>query len=148
MNRRPPEGAVPQHYFKEGLYKRYPAEWLEEAKPQPVEVMPGEATTTTTRVAEAARTIKTGLNKELKGNIFDLGERSSADLMRTTQIKIAQYIGSLYGGDIMGELETKTEFVAVPPEFPQTAKDKQAGYETMIRATQRNNLANLRRKKI
>ena len=56
------------------------------------------------------RTVKTGLNKELEGNIFDLGERSSADLMRTTQIKIAQYIGSLYGGDIMGELETKTEF--------------------------------------
>ena len=44
---------------------------------------------------------KTGLNKELEGNIFDLGERSSADLMRTTQIKIAQYVGSHYGGDIM-----------------------------------------------
>ena len=43
------------------------------------------------------RTVKTGLNKELEGNIFDLGERSSADLMRNTQIKIAQYIGSMYG---------------------------------------------------
>ena len=42
------------------------------------------------------KSVKTGLNKELEGNIFDLGERSSADLMRTTQIKIAQYIGSLY----------------------------------------------------
>ena len=52
MNRRPPEGAVPQHYFKEVVYKRYPAAWLEEAKPQPEEVMPGEATTTTW-VAEA-----------------------------------------------------------------------------------------------
>ncbi len=27
------------------------------------------------------KTIKTGLNKELEGNIFDLGERSSADLI-------------------------------------------------------------------
>jgi hypothetical protein len=26
-------------------------------------------------------TLKTGLNKELEGNIFDLDERSSADLM-------------------------------------------------------------------
>ena len=60
-----------------------------------------------------------GLNKELEGNIFDLGERSSADLMWTTQIKIAQYIESLYSGDIMGELKTKKEFVALAPEYPQ-----------------------------
>ena len=78
------------------------------------------------------RVVKTGLNKDLDGNIFDLGERSSADLMRTTQIKIAQYIGSLYGGDIMGELQTKTEFVAVMPEYPQLVKDKQTRYEDMI----------------
>jgi hypothetical protein len=50
------------------------------------------------------RSTKMGLNKELEANIFDLGERSSANLMRTTQIKIAQYIGSLYGGNIMGDL--------------------------------------------
>ena len=49
------------------------------------------------------RSTKTGLNKELESNIFDLGEGSSADLMQTTQIKIAQYIGSLYKGDVMGE---------------------------------------------
>ena len=90
--------------------------------------------------------VKTGLNKELEGNIFDLGERSSADLMRNTQIKIAQYIGSLYGGDIMGELETKKEFVAAPCEYPKSAQDRKTGYETMIRAQQQNALANLRRK--
>ena len=94
------------------------------------------------------RTIRTGLNKELKGNIFDLGERSSADLMRTTQIKIAQYIGSLYGGDIMGELETKKEFVAPTPDYPQSAKQKQAGYENMIRAQQNNALISLKRKEV
>ena len=68
------------------------------------------------------RVVKTGLNKELEGNIFDLGERSSAELMRNTQIKIAQYIGSLYGGDIMGELETKKEFVAAALEIPRQHK--------------------------
>jgi hypothetical protein len=67
--------------------------------------------------------------------------------MRTTQIKIAQYIGILYGGDIMGELETKKEFVAPPPEYPQTAKDKQATYETMVRAMQNNILTSLCRKR-
>ena len=92
------------------------------------------------------RVVKTGLNKELEGNIFDLGERSSADLMRNTQIKIAQYIGSMYGGDIMGELETKKEFVAPPTEYPQTALDRKADYESMIRAQQNNALASLRRK--
>ena len=43
------------------------------------------------------KTIRVGLNKEFKGNIFDLGERSYADLMRTTQLKISQYVGSQYG---------------------------------------------------
>lgn len=32
-----------------------------------------------------AKSMKTRLNKELEGNIFDRGERSLADLMRTTQ---------------------------------------------------------------
>ena len=87
------------------------------------------------------KSTKVGLNKELEGNIFDLGERSSADLMRMTQIKIAQYIGSLYGGNIMGELETKKEFVAPPPEYPQSAKIMQPVYESMIRAQQSNTIS-------
>jgi hypothetical protein len=87
-----------------------------------------------------------GLNKELKGNIFNLGERLSADLMQTTQIKIAQYIGSLYGGDIMGELKTKKEFVASAPEYPQSAEDRRPEYEAMIRAQQNNLLGRLRKK--
>ena len=92
------------------------------------------------------RVVKTGLNKDLEGNIFDLGERSSADLMRTTQIKIAQYIGTLYGGDIMGELETKTEFVAAAPEYPQSVKDKRSKHEKMVRANQKNTLETLQKK--
>ena len=92
------------------------------------------------------RSTRSGLNKELEANIFDLGERSSADLMWTTQIKIAQYVGSLYGGDIMGELETKKEFVAPTPEYPQSAEDCRPGYEAIIRAQQNNLLTRLRKK--
>ncbi len=92
------------------------------------------------------KSVKTGLNKELEGNIFDLGERSSADLMRTTQIKIAQYIGGQYGGDIMGELDTKKEFVIQPPEYPQSAENRRPDYEAMIRAQQKEATEALLRK--
>ena len=66
--------------------------------------------------------------------------------MRTTQIKIAQYIGTLYGGDIMGELETKTEFVAPSPRYPMSAVARQLNYEAMIQSQQNNELATLTRK--
>jgi hypothetical protein len=49
------------------------------------------------------RPTKTGLMKELESNIFNLGERLSVDLIQTSQIKIAQFIRSLYSGDIMGD---------------------------------------------
>ncbi len=55
-------------------------------------------------------------------NIFDLWESLSSDLMQTLQINITQYINIMYGGDIMGKLETKNEFVALAPEYPQSAK--------------------------
>ncbi len=47
-----------------------------------------------------------------------------ANLMRTTQIKIAKYVGSQYGGDIMGELETKKEFVGAG--IPHSIKSETA----------------------
>ena len=97
---------------------------------------------------QRSRPTKVGLCKELEGNILDLGERSSADLMRTTQIKIAQYVGSQYGGDIMGELETKQEFVAPVPEYPATAKLRQPVYESMVRAKQANTISKLQKQKL
>ncbi len=51
--------------------------------------------------------------------------------MRTTQIKIAQYVGAHYSGNIMAELQTKTEFVVPPPEYPATAKARQPAYESV-----------------
>jgi hypothetical protein len=87
--------------------------------------------------------VKVRLTKELDGNIFDLGEKSSADLMQTTQIKISQYLGGQYGGDIMGELENKTEFIAPPPVYPATAMARQLDYKRMIRAQQNYSMAKL-----
>jgi hypothetical protein len=95
-----------------------------------------------------AQPTKVGLNKELEPNIFDLGKRSSADLLQTTQIKIAQYIGSMYGGDIMGELEMKKEFIAPPPQYPSSTIQRQPAYENMIRLQQENNISKLQRHKV
>ncbi len=87
--------------------------------------------------------MKVGLVKELEGNIFDFGEHSSANLMHSTQIKIAHYIGHKYGGDIMGELQTKQEFVVPPAEYPPTSMARAPAYEAMIKSQQINNLARL-----
>jgi hypothetical protein len=38
-----------------------------------------------------------GLCKELENHIFDNGVHNAADLMRTTQEKIAKYVGIKYG---------------------------------------------------
>ena len=42
-------------------------------------------------------TKKVGLCKDLEANIFDFGTKSAADLMRTTQEKIVQYVGAKLG---------------------------------------------------
>ncbi len=47
-----------------------------------------------------AQNMKVGLCKELEDNIFDYGIPNAADLMRTTQEKIRQYVGIKYGEDI------------------------------------------------
>ncbi len=94
------------------------------------------------------KSTKTGLTAELDSNIFDLGERSSADLMRTTQIKIAQYIGSLYGGDTMGKLDTKTEFFTPSPTYPPSAEARRPAYENMIRSQQAIEMNKLMRKRM
>ena len=135
MKRQPPYQAVPQHYLAED--KEKPSTMAGSARGRGGS---GRGNNNNYYAAgrggrggsNRSRTTKTGLTKDLESNIFDLGERSSADQMRTTQIKIAEYIGGLYGGDIMGELETKTEFVIPPLQYPASAKLRQPAYETMI----------------
>ena len=61
------------------------------------------------------KSTKVGLCKELEHHIFDYGVPNAADLMRTTQEKIAQYVGTKYGEDIANELNNKTTAVVPPP---------------------------------
>ncbi len=155
LKRRPPGTALSQHYFKRDV-KRIPAVMAGRGRGGRGGGCNNDNNNNSNnsgrggrggRGVTRMRVVKTGLNKEFEGNIFDLGERSSADLMHNTQIKIAQYIGSLYGGDIMSELKTKKEFVATPTDYSQTAMERKADYVNMIRVQQTNALASLRRKK-
>ena len=43
---------------------------------------------------QSKKSIKVGLFKDLEGNILDFGTKTSADLMRTSQEKIVQYIAT------------------------------------------------------
>jgi hypothetical protein len=63
---------------------------------------------------------KVGLCKELENNIFDYGIPNTANLMRTTQEKIEQYVGIKYGEDIANELTNKAT-VTIPPPVYSTA---------------------------
>ena len=49
---------------------------------------------------------------------------------------------------MMGELEMKKEFVAAPPQYPQSAILRQPDYKTLIQKQQTNILAKLQRRKI
>ncbi len=66
------------------------------------------------------KTTKVGLCKDLEGNMFDFGTRSTADQMQILQEKIAQYIGAKYGEDIANELQNKTRIALSAPSYPST----------------------------
>jgi hypothetical protein len=63
---------------------------------------------------------KVGLCKELESNIFNYGMSNAAELMRTTQEKIGQYVGIKYAEGIANELTNKTT-VTIPPPVHSTA---------------------------
>jgi hypothetical protein len=66
------------------------------------------------------KTMKVGLCKDLKGNMFDFRTASAADQMQILQEKIAQYIGAKYGEDIANKLQNKTRIVLSAPAYPST----------------------------
>ena len=67
--------------------------------------------------APKPKSTKVGLCKELEHHIFDYGVPNAADLMRTSQEKIAQYAGAKFGKDIANELTNKTTVVVPPPVY-------------------------------
>jgi hypothetical protein len=84
------------------------------------------------------RTSKVGLCKELENNVFDYGIPNAADLMRTTQEKIRQYVGIKYGEDIANELVNKVTVTISPPVYSTAILLRHQEWERHVRRKQVN----------
>jgi hypothetical protein len=82
------------------------------------------------------KTSKIGLCKELENNIFNFGIPNAADLMRTTQEKIGQYIGIKYGEDIANELVNKVTVTIPPPVYSTAILLRHQEWERHVRRKQ------------
>jgi hypothetical protein len=56
-----------------------------------------------------------GMCANLGTNVFDYGQKSAADLMRTSREKLVQYIDTNYGQDISNELQNKFTVALIEP---------------------------------
>ena len=95
----------------------------------------GRSSTTTT----TTKSTQKGLCAELEGNVFDIGQRTSADLLRTTLEKIIQYVGTKYGKDIANEIESRSLSTSTPPQHTAEVLRKHAA-KTILKRTQQNAL--------
>jgi hypothetical protein len=81
---------------------------------------------------------KVGLCKELESNIFDYGVSNAANLMRTMQEKIGQYVGIKYGEDIVNKLTNKTTVTIPPPVYSTAILVRHQEWERHVRRKQKN----------
>jgi hypothetical protein len=81
---------------------------------------------------------KVGLCKELENNIFDYGISNAANLVRTMQEKIGQYVGIKYGEDIANELTNKTTVITPPPVYSTAILLRHQEWERHVRRKQVN----------
>ena len=79
---------------------------------------------------------KVGMCAELHHHIFDYGVANAADLLRTTQEKIAQYVGSKYGEDIANEVTNKQAVVVPPPQYSAAIMTRHQEWERHVRSKQ------------
>jgi hypothetical protein len=65
--------------------------------------------------------------------VFDYGQKSAADQMRTSWEKLAQYVRTNYGQDISNELQNKITVILIEPVHTDDVLLKHSLRETMIR---------------
>jgi uncharacterized protein (DUF2267 family) len=70
--------------------------------------------------------------------LFDYGQKSAADQMRTSWEKLAQYVRTNNGQDISNELQNKITVILVEPVHTDDVLMKHSLRETMIRKVQMN----------
>jgi hypothetical protein len=124
------DGALLQHYSLEGYLFFIPHdEWLGRKGPRGsggcASRGPGGGRGNAYTSGRVKMT-KVGFCKDLEGNVFNFGTTSTADQMRITQEKIAQYIGAKYGEDIANELQNKTRIIFSAPAYPSTTMTQHA----------------------
>ena len=83
---------------------------------------------------------KQGLCSAIGKNVFNYGQKASADQMITSWEKMVQYVGTSYGHDISNELQNKIAVVLPEPEYELAILMRHGARETMVR----NGQANLR----
>jgi hypothetical protein len=83
-------------------------------------------------------TTKKGMCANLGTNESDYGQKSAADLMRTSWEKRVQYVGTNYGQDISNELQNKIFVDIIEPVHSAEVLMKNVLREAMIRSGQRN----------
>jgi hypothetical protein len=85
--------------------------------------------------ANAARKV---LCANLGTNVFEYGQKSASDQMRTSCEKLAQYVGTNYGQDISYELQNKITVILGEPVHTDDVLLKHSMRETMIHNGQMN----------
>jgi hypothetical protein len=70
--------------------------------------------------------------------VFDYGQKSAADQMRTSWEKLAQYVGTNYGQDISNKLQNKITVILIEPVHTDDVLLKHSMRETMIHNGQMN----------
>jgi hypothetical protein len=86
----------------------------------------------------SANTTNKGLCGNIGNNAFDYGQKSAADLMRTSWEKLVQYVGTNYGQDIRNELQNKITVDIIELVHSDYVLRKHGLREAMIRSGQRN----------
>jgi hypothetical protein len=86
----------------------------------------------------SANAAKRGMCTNLGTNVFDYGQNSAADQMRTSREKIVQYVGTNYGQDINNKLQNKVWVVLTEPVHTDDVLARHSVREVMIRNGQLN----------
>jgi hypothetical protein len=86
----------------------------------------------------SANAAKRGMCTNLGTNVFDYGQKSAADQMRTSWEKLVQYVGTNYGQDIINELQNKVWVVLTEPVHTDDVLARHSVREVMIRNGQLN----------
>jgi hypothetical protein len=81
----------------------------------------------------SANTTNKGMCANLGTNVFDYGQKSAADIMRTSWEKLVQYVSTNYGQDISNELQKKISVDIIEPVYSSEVLIKHGFREAMIR---------------